>query len=53
MMDNFSGTPSITIPFTKIDNLPLGLTISCDVYEDMKALNIAYTLEEMIGGNNE
>ncbi|MCQ3914957.1 MAG: hypothetical protein MJ201_04310 [Mycoplasmoidaceae bacterium] len=53
MMDNFSGTPSISIPFTKIDNLPWGLTISCDIYQDMKLLNIAYTLEDMIGGNHE
>lgn len=53
MMDNFSGTPSINIPFTKIDNLPWGLTISCDIYQDMKLLNIAYTLEDMIGGNHE
>lgn len=53
MLDNFSGTPSITIPFTKIENLPYGITVSCDIYQDMKALNIAYTLEEMIGGNHE
>lgn len=53
MMDNFSGTPGITIPFTKIDNMPWGLTISADVYQDMKLLNIAYTLEQLIGGDHE
>ncbi|XQP55647.1 MAG: amidase family protein [Mycoplasmoidaceae bacterium] len=53
MMDNFSGTPGITIPFTKIDNMPWGLTITADVYQDMKLLNIAYTLETLIGGSHE
>ncbi|XQP55145.1 MAG: amidase family protein [Mycoplasmoidaceae bacterium] len=53
MLDNFSGTPSITIPYTKINNLPWGITISCDIYQDMKLLNIAYTLEDLIGGNHE
>lgn len=53
MLDNFSGTPSITIPFTKIDNLPWGITICCDIYQDMKLLNIAYTLENMIGDDHE
>lgn len=47
---NFSGTPSITIPFTKFNGLPYGITLSANVYEDMKLLNIAYTLEEMMGG---
>lgn len=53
MLDNFSGTPSITIPFTKIDNMPWGLSLSCDIYQDMKLLNIAYTLEDIIGGDHE
>lgn len=53
MMDNFSGTPSITIPFAKIDNMPWGLTISADVYQDMKLLNIAHELENIIGGSHE
>lgn len=53
MMSNFSGTPSITIPFTKLNNMPWGLTIMADVYNDMKLLNIAYTLEEILGGDNE
>lgn len=53
MMDNFSGTPGITIPFTKIDNMPWGLTITADVYQDMKLLKIAYTLEQLIGGDHE
>lgn len=53
MLDNFSGTPSITIPYTKINNLPSGISLSCDIYQDMKLLNIAYTLEKIIGGNHE
>ncbi len=53
MMSNMSGTPSITVPFAKVDGMPWGLTVVCDVYKDMKLLNIAYTLENIIGGNNE
>lgn len=53
IISNFSGTPSITIPFTKINGMPWGLTLVCDVYKDMKLLNCAYTLECIIGGDNE
>ncbi len=53
MMSNMSGTPSITIPFIKVDGLPWGLTLVTDVYQDMKLLNIAYSLENILGGNNE
>lgn len=53
MMSNMSGTPSITIPFAKIDNMPWGLTVVTDVYKDMKLLNIAYSLENIIGDDNE
>ncbi len=53
MFSNFSGTPSITIPFKTMEKMPWGLTISADMYQDMKLLQIAYTLEEMIGGKHE
>jgi len=53
MMSNFSGTPSITIPFTKFDNLPFGLTLIADVYKDMDVLNCAYTIETLLGGKHE
>ena len=42
---NFGAFPSITIPCGFIENLPVGINITCNCYEDQKALNIAYTLE--------
>ncbi len=43
---NFGGFPSITIPNGFIDNLPVGINITSNCYEDQKTLNIAYTLED-------
>lgn len=45
---NFGGYPSITIPFTNIDNMPVGINLTCAAKEDMKCLNIAYNLERII-----
>lgn len=53
VLSNFSGAPSITIPWIKIDGLPVGLNITCDLFEDMKVFNIAYTLENILGGSDE
>ncbi len=43
---NFGGFPSITIPNGFVSNLPVGINITGDCYEDEKVLNIAYALEE-------
>lgn len=43
---NFGGFPSITIPNGFINNLPVGVNITCNCYEDQKVLNIAKALEE-------
>lgn len=42
---NFGGFPSITIPDGFIDNLPVGLNITGNCYDDQNVLNIAYALE--------
>ena len=42
---NFGGFPSITIPSGFINNLPVGINITCNCYQDQLLLNIAYTLE--------
>lgn len=42
---NFGGFPSITIPNGFVDNLPVGVNITGNCYEDSKVLNIAYMLE--------
>ena len=42
---NFGGFPSITIPNGFVSNLPVGVNITGNCYEDEKVLNIAYVLE--------
>ena len=45
---NFGGFPSITIPNGFIDNLPVGINITGNCFDDENVLNIAYTLEKMM-----
>ena len=42
---NFGGFPSITIPNGFISNLPVGVNITGNCYDDANVLNIAYALE--------
>ena len=42
---NFGGFPSITIPDGFVSNLPVGLNITGNCYDDENVLNIAYALE--------
>ena len=42
---NFGGFPSITIPNGFVNNLPVGVNITGDCYNDQEVLNIAYALE--------
>ncbi len=42
---NFGGFPSITIPNGFVNNLPVGINITGDCYDDANILNIAYALE--------
>ena len=42
---NFGGFPSITIPNGFVSELPVGVNITGNCYEDEKVLNIAYALE--------
>ena len=50
---NFGGFPSITIPDGFIDNLPVGLNITGNCYDDANVLNIAYALENMMDYKNQ
>ena len=45
---NFGGFPSITIPFSYQNKLPVGLNITGRNFEDAKVLNLAATLEKLI-----
>ncbi len=42
---NFGGFPSITIPDGFINNLPVGINITGNCYDDANVLNLAYALE--------
>ncbi|PPE04158.1 amidase family protein [Williamsoniiplasma lucivorax] len=48
VMGNFAGIPSITIPFTKENGMPIGINLNAAVYEDKKVLQAAKLLEDIL-----
>ncbi len=50
---NFGGFPSITIPDGFVSNLPVGINITGNVYDDANVLNIAYALESTMNYKNQ
>lgn len=50
---NFGGFPSITIPNGFINDLPVGINITGNVYDDANVLNIAYALESKMPYKNQ
>ena len=50
---NHGGYPSITIPNGFVNNLPVGVNITCAVKEDEKLLQIANTLESNMDYKNQ
>ena len=50
---NYGGFPSITIPNGFIDNLPVGVNITGNCYDDANVLNIAYALENSMPYKNQ
>ena len=50
---NFGGFPSITIPDGFVSNLPVGLNITGNCYDDENVLNIAYAIESMMDYKNQ
>ncbi len=49
---NFGGFPSITIPNGFINDLPVGVNITGNCYDDENVLNIAYALESNMNYKN-
>ena len=45
---NFTGSPSITLPFTNINKMPYGISLMTRKYNDMECLNYAYTIEDLL-----
>ncbi len=50
---NFGGFPSITIPDGFINDLPVGINITGNCYDDANVLNIAYALESTMNYKNQ
>ena len=50
---NFGGFPSITIPNGFVSNLPVGINITGNCYDDCNVLNIAYALESAMDYKNQ
>ena len=50
---NFGGFPSITIPNGFIDNMPVGINITGNNYDDENVLNLAYFLESKMNYKNQ
>lgn len=50
---NFGGFPSITIPCGFVNNLPVGLNITGNCYDDLNVLNIAYSIENTMDYKNQ
>ena len=46
---NFGGFPSITLPFTMVDGLPVGVNLTGRVREDDVVLNMANKIESITG----
>lgn len=50
---NFGGFPSITIPDGFVNDLPVGLNITGNCYDDANVLNIAYAIESLMDYKNQ
>ena len=46
---NFGGFPSITIPYTMVDNMPVGVSLTGRIMEDDLVLNMANKIEKLTG----
>ena len=47
IMANFGGYPSITIPFTYVDDMPIGINITGRIFQDGYVLSLASKIEEI------
>ncbi|WP_342277174.1 amidase family protein [Spiroplasma endosymbiont of Nebria brevicollis] len=53
LLSNLNGGPSITIPLTTVNNLPIGININAAPFDDQTALDIAQFLSNYINFNNK
>ena len=48
VIGNFGGYPSITIPYNKLNNMPIGINITSGYKKDGEMLSIANNIESII-----
>ncbi len=53
VLGNFSGMPSITIPSGFYQDMPIGINIMANHFEDQKVLDVALALEKKFGLKNQ
>lgn len=53
ILSNLAGTPSVVLPFGKVDNMPFGLVVDSKVDTDQKLLSHALFIENILGVNHE
>ena len=46
---NFSGYPSITLPFAQKDGMPLGINLTCRPFEEQMMFDLAQGMEDITG----
>jgi len=49
VMGNFSGCPSITVPLGYKDGLPVGVNLTCNLYDEQTTLDLALAIEQATG----
>lgn len=52
VIGNFGGFPSITLPMGMVNNMPVGINLTCPVKEDSMCLNMASKIEGITGLRN-
>ena len=46
---NFSGYPSMTVPYATVEGLPVGLNITCRAFDEAGMFNLAQAIENITG----
>ena len=49
VMGNFSGCPSITLPIGYCDGLPVGVNLTCKLFDEQSTLDLALAIEQATG----
>ncbi|WP_236630690.1 hypothetical protein [Mycoplasma sp. ATU-Cv-508] len=47
------GNPSVSIPFTREEGMPVGLLLDAKIYHDKKLLSHALYFEKLIGAKRD